>query len=135
MPSPSAAALAQSAEGETSGGDESTSHVQVLGREIPGRPLLVRGAHSIHFHRYTPAEHNLRSSVGGEDLEVRQYIVKTTKTIRAQVRSLLQRLVGRRAMRYLPHDSFVVSMDDDQARAISDLRGCIVYHLPWVRPF
>jgi hypothetical protein len=99
---------------------------------MPGRPLAVRRAQSIRFQSHAATAHGLRSEPSGDALEVRHLIVKTTETGRDNVREELEQTVGRRGMRYLPHDFFVVSMTEAQTRAIVTLPDCIgVYDLPW----
>lgn len=133
FPSVAAAAPAPRTQGESgdSGGKSSFVHT-VLGRDMPGRPLAVRRAQSIRFQSHATTAHGLRSQTSGEALEVRQFIVKTTETGRDNIRKELEQVVGRRGMRYLPHDFFVVSMTEAQTRAIVTLPDCIgVYDLPW----
>ena len=131
FPFAAAAASAPGTQGEN--GDSGSSYVHtVLGRDMPGRPLAVRRAQSIRFQSHAATAHGLRSEPSGEALEVRHLIVKTTETGRDNVREELERVVGRRGMRYLPHDFFVVSMTEAQTRAIVTLPDCIgVYDLPW----
>jgi hypothetical protein len=131
FPFAAAAASARGTQGEN--GDSGSSYVHtVLGRDMPGRPLAVRRAQSIRFQSHAATAHGLRSEPSGEALEVRHLIVKTTETGRDNVREELERVVGRRGMRYLPHDFFVVSMTEAQTRAIVTLPDCIgVYDLPW----
>jgi hypothetical protein len=133
FPSVAAAAPAPGTQGENGDSGVKSSYVHtVLGRDIPGRPLAVRRAQSIRFQSHAAPEHGLRSETSGESLEVRQLIVKTTETGRDNVREELEQVVGRRGMRYLPQDFFVVSMTEVQTKSIVTLPDCIgVYDLPW----
>ena len=103
------------------------------GKDLPGRALVVGRARHMTFS--TDA---VLSSSGApkNDPDPLQYLVKTDKAGRQEVFEELVGMVGWPAIRYVPFDSFVVSLTAAERTAIAALRGCLaVYHLPWVRIF
>ena len=106
---------------------------RVHGKDLPGRALVVGRARHMTFS--TDA---VLSSSGApkNDPDPLQYLVKTDKAGRQEVFEELVGMVGWPAIRYVPFDSFVVSLTAAERTAIAALRGCLaVYHLPWVRIF
>ena len=102
---------------------------QVQGKDLPGRGLAVERARNMNFITY-----HVLSSSGASEAGPMQYLVKTDKAGRQDILKELEDMLGWRAIRYVPFDSFVVSMTAAQRSAVAGLRGCLaVYHLPWVR--
>jgi hypothetical protein len=102
---------------------------RVQGKDLPGRGLAVGRARNMNFITY-----HVLSSSGASEAGPMQYLVKTDKAGRQDILKELEDMLGWRAIRYVPFDSFVVSMTAAQRSAVAGLRGCLaVYHLPWVR--
>ena len=104
---------------------------RVHGKDLPGRGLVVGRARHMTFSTDAVL---LSSGPSKNDPDPSQYLVKTDKAGRQDVFEELAGMVGWRAIRYVPFDSFVVSLTAAQRTDIAGLRGCLaVYHLPWVR--